>query len=141
MSATAPTKRRPAKKRGPTPPKVQPADVDDDPMLQLELRDEDGKPIEVSGDGIFVFESSAGPIKVASAARTRMERPFLTMRIAATADDEGNISTDLVVKLVTEAVKIGGDEHSLGRLEELGPAEFGKFAFEWNRYSGVKAGK
>jgi hypothetical protein len=63
------------------------------------------------------------------------------MRIAATADDAGNISTDLVVKLVTEAVRIGGDEQSLGRLEELGPAEFGKFAFEWNRYSGVQAGK
>lgn len=142
MSATAPAKRRSAKKSGPTQPKkVPPVDTDDDPMLKLELRDADGKPIEVSGDGVFVFDSSAGPIKVASAARTRMERPFLTMRIAATADDAGNISTDLVVKLVTEAVRIGGDEQSLGRLEELGPAEFGKFAFEWNRYSGVQAGK
>lgn len=138
MSATAPAKRR-TKQRGPTPPKARPAT--EATPLELELTDTDGRPIEIVGDGLFRFQSSAGPITIASAAKTRLLRPFLTMRVAATADDDGNISTDLVVKLVTEAVKIGGDAASLGRLEELDPNEFGKFIFEWNRYSGVELGK
>lgn len=136
MSATAPAKRRPSKHRGPTPPKA-PAE----PGLTIDLRDSDGRPIEIIGDGLFKFASTEGPIIIASAARTRLERPFLTMRIAAASDDEGNISTDLVVKLIMEAVKIGGDKSSLDRIESLGPRELGRFMSEWNRFSGVDAGK
>lgn len=106
-------------------------------LLQMPPKSKSPAKLGPGSDDDFIYESSAGIIKVPSLAKAKTPNAWDMMELEAIEDKrvKGARESMLFVRLAA-----GDDPESLARIKKLDMVEFGEFMEKWADHSGVSLG-